>query len=631
MQAAHFASFDEGQVALMDAVLAAADTDLCMQLAAGLIHAFCPEVEAAIYTRAVDRRTEAREGPLPRKARNARGVDAARPAPWVARAWSPGLESLATGPGDALADAAGALFGTGPIVSEASMLLRVCPGVQGVPGLERFEVCHTFPLGKEGRPALGVLVLFSPHQSEMDERGTLYLQRVRRVLNLLVLRDEFMDGVEFMRNHDQLTGAANQRWLSQAVAGAIDLHDAAGGPGFALCCFDLDDFQTINQDVGHLQADDLLRQVVEHVNQVWHYGGEIVRVGGDTFVGLVFGESNLRDRVEQAMSALYSVFQNPFTLYGREVDVSVTAGIAVFPQDGNTLDELMSAAELAMTSAKKSGKGQYLYHQPWMMDHRMARAQMQRELRRAIANDELFLEYQPRVSLVDGSVNCCEALVRWRHPQHGLLPPGAFIPQCEENGLIVWIGAWVLDRACQQARAWLDAGVPFNRIAVNFSRKQFREDVVHLVSQCLARHNLPARHLEIEITENMFMNADPDVSGKLDALRRLGVTISIDDFGTGYSSIGFLKQYRMDCVKIDRSFVSDIFTSDENAAIAKTIIQLAHTLNMTVVAEGVETYAQLEFLRKYRCNEVQGYYVCRPLDVEAVVAFMTDRAGAYLV
>lgn len=487
------------------------------------------------------------------------------------------------------------------------------------------HACYAFPMvGVDGH-VVGLWVLYDVQSNQLSDAELAVVRRILRTTVFAVHREVYRQEFDFLRNHDALTGATNQHWLGQAVA-AETQRALTTGRGFAICYFDLDDFQALNQEIGHLVADEFLCFMVAMLQQEWQDIGHIVRIGGDAFVGLM---SNVIDnaQVEFAVNRLFSLFRQPIHIGGMLVDVSVSAGVAVFPADGQTLDEVMSAAELAMIVAKEQGKAHHRFYDASLSKGRLRKVQMERDLERALTHSEFFLEYQPRIDVKDGTIKGCEALVRWNHPVQGLVPPSEFIPFCEESGQIVEIGAWVLERACRQAREWLENGLPVRRVAVNFSAKQFHGNVVALVSDILARCQLAPSYLEIEITERTLMEGT-DVAAKLGKLRELGIVISIDDFGTGYSSIGFLKTCRMDSLKIDRSFVNDIFASEENAAIAKTIIQLAHTLQMTVVAEGVETSEQLEFLRAYQCNEAQGFYFCGPLSANAFADYVATQLTA---
>ena len=311
----------------------------------------------------------------------------------------------------------------------------------------------------------------------------------------------------------------------------------------------------------------------------------------------------------------------PVLLAGQEFYLSVSMGIAIFPDDGLTADELLQRADVAMHRAKSLGRHNYQYYAAAPNDGSFL--SLEASLRRALDRRELFLVYQPRVELQDGRVSGMEALIRWQHPDYGLVMPMRFIPVAEETGLITDIGRFVLDEACRQNKSFQQAGLPPVRVSVNLSARQFMQpELVHHVREALAKSGLAAEWLELEITEGMVMHNPARAIAMLHDLKRLGVSLSIDDFGTGYSSLAYLKRFPIDCIKIDRSFVRDLPHDADDVAIADAIMALGRALSLKVVAEGAETREQVEFLQRHGCNECQGYFYSQPLAVADFQTFL---------
>jgi EAL domain-containing protein (putative c-di-GMP-specific phosphodiesterase class I) len=326
---------------------------------------------------------------------------------------------------------------------------------------------------------------------------------------------------------------------------------------------------------------------------------------------------------------LLSALSLPLEVDGQEHNVLASLGIALFPEDGKTLRELMSNADSAMYHAKRMGRGNYQFFTPEMNAAASARLALERDLRRALDQQEFELHYQPKVDVKSGQVLGMEALLRWRHPERGLVPPADFIPLAEEIGLITPIGAWVLKTACRQNREWQHLGLPRLRVAVNLSAVQFRQqDLPEFVAGVLAETGLDPSCLELEVTESVVMHNAREAAQVLEKLHAQGIHISIDDFGTGYSSLSYLKQFRLDTLKIDRSFVRDISSDADDAAIVRSVIALAHSLRLGVIAEGVETREQLDYLEALDCDEYQGYLRSKPLAAEEFERFLRDAEQA---
>lgn len=412
--------------------------------------------------------------------------------------------------------------------------------------------------------------------------------------------------------HDALTRLPNRSLLEDRIGQAI----AAGQRGskrFALLFLDLDRFKTINDSLGHHYGDKLLQGVAARLSACLRAEDTVARLGGDEFVVLL-GEVSGTAAAANTARKLLDTLALPIMIEGQQQSVSVSIGISMYPDDGATLRELMSNADSAMYHAKKMGRAHYQFFAPEMNAAAGERLLLEQQLRRALENNEFELHYQPMIDVASDTVVAMEALVRWRSPERGLVSPGEFIPVAEETGLIIPLGAWVLRAACLQNRSWQLAGLPHLRVAVNLSACQFRQkDLPEFVAGVLLETGLDGAFLELEVTESVVMHNPAGAALILERLHAQGIHISIDDFGTGYSSLGYLKQFRLDTLKIDRSFVCDISSDADDAAIVRSVIALAHSLRLAVIAEGVETVEQLAYLRALGCDQYQGYLRSKPL------------------
>ena len=426
--------------------------------------------------------------------------------------------------------------------------------------------------------------------------------------------------------HDSLTRLPNRSLLEDRITQAIAASDRSG-KRFALMFLDLDRFKTINDSLGHHYGDKLLQAMAERLQQAVRAEDTVARLGGDEFVVLLGAlpeptvAANIAQKILDALSL-------PLEVEGQEQNVSVSIGISLYPHDGTRLRELMSNADSAMYHAKKMGRGNYQFFTSEMNAAAGKRLALERDLRRALEHKEFELHYQPKVDMASGEVHAMEALVRWRSPERGLVPPNEFIPVAEETGMIIPLGAWVLREACRQNRAWQLAGLPHMRVAVNLSAYQFRQqNLPEFVAGLLAETGMEASCLELEVTESVVMHNPAEAATTLERLHAQGIHISVDDFGTGYSSLSYLKQFRLDTLKIDRSFVCDISSDADDAAIVKSVIALAHSLRLRVIAEGVETNEQLAYLRMLGCDQYQGYLSSRPLPAAEFEAMMRSTTG----
>ncbi|HZI19842.1 MAG TPA: EAL domain-containing protein [Pyrinomonadaceae bacterium] len=424
--------------------------------------------------------------------------------------------------------------------------------------------------------------------------------------------------------HDALTGLPNRALFMDHVKMAIQRARRNGERVFAALFLDLDRFKIINDSLGHMVGDQLLVGIARRLETCLRPGDTVARLGGDEFTILLEDLSGTNDAIEVARRVQEAV-SLPFNIGGHEVFSTASIGIALSTIGYDNAEDLLRDADTAMYRAKTQGKKQHVVFNKGMHDRAMQLLQIETDLRRAIDRKEFFLDYQPIVSLASGEIRSLEALVRWRHPERGVVSPAEFIPVAEETGLIIPLGQWVLNEACRQMRDWQSRGVPRGQItvSVNLSGRQFSQsDLLEQVGAALHEAGLPAGSLKLEITESMVMENVETAIAVLGQLRALGVELSIDDFGTGYSSLSYLHRFPINTLKIDRSFVTRMTDNTENAEIVRTIVTLARSLEMDVVAEGVETVAQLRQLRALDCDFGQGYLFSRPVAAEAVPELM---------
>ncbi|HEY6641746.1 putative bifunctional diguanylate cyclase/phosphodiesterase [Povalibacter sp.] len=425
---------------------------------------------------------------------------------------------------------------------------------------------------------------------------------------------------------DALTGLPNRVALVDAAEAAI-LKARKKNTQLALLVLDVDRLKSINDSLGHHAGDEMLLELASRLRGVLRHNDTLARLAGDEFTILVTELRSASDAEAVAEKVLDSLRQN-LVVDGVEVQPSVSIGISTFPLDGESFEVLLRRANAAMRYTKDAARGGYRFYASEMSSFTDDRLALEAELRRAIHNGELELHYQPKVDIASNRVRSCEALIRWRHPTRGLIPPMVFIPVAEETGLIMPLGEWVLREACRQVRRWIDAGMPPVRVAVNLSPKQFRQaDLTSIVKSALAEANIEPSFIELELTESSVMHNPEKSAETLAALSAMGSHISIDDFGTGYSSLSYLRRFPLDKLKIDRSFIRDLMKNADDASIVKAIISLAHSLRLRVVAEGVESADQLDFLRQLGCDQYQGFH-CSPAVVADDFAAMLMRQRA---
>jgi diguanylate cyclase (GGDEF)-like protein len=427
-----------------------------------------------------------------------------------------------------------------------------------------------------------------------------------------------------LANEDSLTGLPNRHWFLHFVPAALT-HAEANGQGVALLFIDLDEFKQVNDSHGHAVGDRLLKAAATRLLSQLRPSDRVARFGGDEFIVLLSPFDN-DEQVGMVAQRIIQAFSKPFQIDQEQHAIGASVGISVFPRDGQDAATLIRHSDIAMYAGKNEGKGQFRFFEPAQSTMLKTRAQLRQRLLEAIDKRQFVLHYQPRVDTRSGELLSMEALLRWEHPQLGMIRPDEFIPLAESSGLIVPIGAIVIDQACAQLAAWSAQGLPAAPVSINVSPKQFlRGGVRRELAEALSRHAVPARLLEVEITESAMMGDQDEILAELAAIRALGVKLHVDDFGTGYSSLSQLQRMKMDVLKVDRSFTAELGRSKEGTVFFQAIVSMAHALGMEVVAEGVENEEQLAILRTLGCNEVQGYLVARPMAAEAMAVLLARR------
>jgi diguanylate cyclase (GGDEF)-like protein/PAS domain S-box-containing protein len=412
--------------------------------------------------------------------------------------------------------------------------------------------------------------------------------------------------------HDFLTGLPNRMLLNERVGQAIAMarrHDTR----VAVLFVDLDGFKHINDSLGHRVGDKLLQSIAKRLVECARAEDVVSRQGGDEFVVMLAEVKHAEDAATAATRMLQTV-ADAHTIDGHDLHVTMSIGVSLYPDDGPDAETLIKNADTAMYQAKENGRQCYQYFKPAMNARAVERQSIEAHLRRALERHEFTLHYQPKINFKTGAITGAEALIRWTHPVRGSVPPAQFIPVAEDCGLILPIGNWVLREACKQARIWSDAGLPVSTMAVNVSAKEFRDPhYLARLLEVLSETGLDPHLLELELTESVLMKQGDSAAAILGTLRERGVQVAIDDFGTGYSSLSYLGTFPIDALKIDQSFVGKIVAASDEATIVTAVISMARSLNLRVVAEGVETLEQLTFLKAHDCDEAQGYYFSRPL------------------
>ena len=443
-------------------------------------------------------------------------------------------------------------------------------------------------------------------------------------------RKASFDRIQRLAHYDTLTNLPNRSLLNERLESAI-AGAKRNGLKIGILFLDLDRFKNVNDSLGHFAGDLLLQTVANRLKRCVRDMDTVARLGGDEFVIILNGIKDAADAAHVAQKILESLSE-PVMIENQEIVTTPSMGISIYPDDGQNHTTLIKNADAAMYHAKDLGRGNFQFFTQNMNEKAFKQLSFESDLKLALKRAELFLDYQPQIDIRSGRLVGMEALLRWRHPEKGLIPPSVFIPVAEECGAIVAMGEWVIRAACNQNRIWQAAGLPVVPVAVNLSAVQFRQkDIVDAIKRILEETGLSPSLLELEMTEGIIMEDADTTIGTLRAIKEMGLRLSIDDFGTGYSSLSYLKRFPIDKLKIDQSFVRDIATNQDDAAIIRTIITMGHSLRLQVIAEGVETLDQLAFLKEEGCDEAQGYHFGRPMPASQFEALLGKKAGPRLL
>ena len=469
----------------------------------------------------------------------------------------------------------------------------------------------------------GILGAYSRDPQRFTSSSINFLQSLANILATAIDRRTTEERLTYLAQFDPLTELPNRSLFLDRLRQAME-HAHRSRRRVGVVFADLDRFKIVNDTMGHSIGDELLIHVAKRLQQCVRSCDTVARLGGDEFAFILSDLVQAEDATliaEKVISAL----QVPFELETQEIYVSASLGISIYPGDGVDADSLLRNADTAMFQAKEQGPAIYQFYLPQMNERAVARLKIETQLRGALARREFVLHYQPKASLLNGEITGFEALLRWQHPAHGLVPPLQFISVLEDTGLIVSVGEWVVKTVCEQIREWQGQGLVLHPISINLSARQFQQqDLDSTIGKTLKATNIDPRLLEFELTESVLMKEAEMAANALQNLKAFGVQISMDDFGTGYSSLAYLKRFPLDVLKIDRAFIRDVTTDPDDATITVAMIKLAHSLGLKVVAEGVETRAQLDFLIRHGCDEMQGYYFSQPLPLEGASKVLMD-------
>lgn len=428
----------------------------------------------------------------------------------------------------------------------------------------------------------------------------------------------------FVNFHDPLTGLANRSLFYDRSHKSLS-HAKRGQTNMAIMLVDFDRFRNINDRLGREAGDSFLKHAAQSVVSVLRDTDTVARLSGDEFVVVLESIDHAQD-IESITEKMLHVLAQPLQVHGQEMSCTASIGVSLYPKDGETIDQLLKHADLAMSRAKSLGKNRAMFYVKAMTGNAVNYLLLENDLRTAIESNEFVLHFQPQIDLRNGHIVGVEALVRWQHKVRGEIAPAEFIPLAEETGLIDQLGEWVLKKACESFQSWLVQGINLGKVAVNLSPRQFRQkDFQGMIVRTLLETGLPPQYLELELTESSAMENAAETIHVLRCLSDMGLSLTIDDFGTGYSSLAYLKRFPINKLKIDRSFIIDIDTNSADAAIAKSIIDLAHNMSLNVVAEGVERASQLRWLAERSCDHVQGFFYSKPISEEALMALVASN------
>jgi diguanylate cyclase (GGDEF)-like protein/PAS domain S-box-containing protein len=493
--------------------------------------------------------------------------------------------------------------------------------------------CWVFPVLSADNKVLAIYSLYSQKAGEPKAYELEMIEAFIHLTSLAIDRKESERNIRKLAFYDSLTGLYNRSHFAEQFNQSLKEAEQAAQK-LALLFIDLDQFKWINDSLGHNAGDQLLIDVANRIRRCIGEEHILARIGGDEFTLLLRNIRSEEEALDVARGILNS-FQEPVSLMEHDVRITSSIGISLYPDHGCTANVMMKQADTAMYQAKSEGRNNVQVYRPSNDDRMYGSFVLQMQLHKALAEDQFVLHYQPRIELKSGTIRSLEALIRWEHPDRGTISPNEFIPLAEESGFIIPLGEWVMREACRQNKAWQERGFPSLRVAVNASARQFhQESFVSRVKDILLETGMDAEWLEVEITESALMNQEKRIIAKLQELNQMGVHVSIDDFGTGYSSLNYLKSFEVKALKIDRSFIRDLFVDEKDEAITKMIITLAHNLQLEVIAEGVETEHQHEFLLQSGCEHAQGFLYSKPLPANEMeqkleLDLMTYKTGAY--
>jgi diguanylate cyclase (GGDEF)-like protein/PAS domain S-box-containing protein len=532
-------------------------------------------------------------------------------APSLARAYTSAIDGAAIGP--KVGSCGTAIYRREPVIVTDILRDPLWDDYRELAAPHGYRSCWSTPILSHQGVVLGAFAMYSMTVREPTEAETRLIEFTTHIAGIAIERKLAEDQIHFMANHDALTGLPNRALLEDRLSQAV-LYAQRYNRWVTVVFIGLDNFKLVNDTLGHNAGDELLKTVADRMVACVKATDTVVRLGGDEFVLVLFDQPTNVDVISETLQTIRNAIVEPIAIGEHRLRTTASIGIANYPKDGTSPDTLLANADAAMYRAKEFGRDNFQFYAPEFNSSAHEKFLLQEELRNALARSEFDLHYQPQVDLRSGQVFAVEALVRWNHPTRGLVSPAMFIPTAEETGLIVPIGDWILHEACRQNKAWQRAGLPPVTVCVNVSARQFREKhLIDRVVNALEESGLEARYLELEVTESLIMQDFELAVATMNGLQQLGVQISIDDFGTGYSSLSALKTFPVSRLKIDKSFINDLASDENDQAVTGAVISLGQKMNLRVLAEGVETEDQIEFLRRNNCDEVQGNYFSKPL------------------
>ncbi len=547
-----------------------------------------------------------------------------RSAPNLPDAYCQAIDGVAIGP-EAVSFGAAAYRREAVVVSDIAVdpLWRDHRDLAATHGL---RACWSFPILSNNGALYGVLAVYARTVREPTAAETSFIEVGAQIAGIAVERKLAEERIQFMATHDALTGLPNRTLLRDRLAQAV-LFAKRYGRCATVAFIDLDNFKAINDALGHNVGDELLKAIARRMVDCVRASDTVARLGGDEFVILFFDQAKGFDESSRTLRKIQAAVATPVLVNGHTLRVTASVGAATFPDDGEDVDGLLANADAAMYSAKESGRDRIQLYSPGLNEKVNEKFKLREDLADALARGEFALLYQPQVNLRTGGIFAVEALIRWNHPTLGVLPPARFIPLAEETGFIAPIGAWALNEACRQNRAWQEAGLPPITVSVNVSSLQFKEKrFAAIVAAALRDNRLESKYLELELTESLIMQDVDRAVATMKELQTLGVQLAIDDFGTGYSSLSALKTFPVARLKIDKSFIDRLPYDASGEAVTTAVLSLGKKLNLKVIAEGVETPEQVAFLREHQCEEMQGYHFSRPVAASEIGGLL--KAGA---